>query len=86
MSNIYKNYNYIFFINVEIITFGCLNNDLIASTMETPIFEYLNGSHTYKSLIYNFLIVVFNKYSIPPTHILHKVRLINQLSIPLWSC
>jgi len=40
-----------------------------ASTMETSIFGYLNGSHTYTSLIYDFLIVVPNKHSIPPTQI-----------------
>jgi len=33
------------------------------------IFEYLNESHMYKLFIYNFLIVVSNKQSIPPpTH------------------
>jgi len=46
---------------------------LRASTMETSIFWYLNGSHTYTSLIYKFLIVVPNKHSIPPIQISHKV-------------
>ena len=41
--------------------------------METPIFGYLNGSHVYTSLIYNFLIVVPNKHSIPPTQTSHKI-------------
>jgi len=44
-----------------------------ASTMETSIFGYLNESHTYISLIYDFLIVVSNKHSIPPTQISCKV-------------
>jgi len=34
--------------------------------METHIFGYLNGSHVYTLLIYNFLKVVPNKYLIPP--------------------
>jgi len=37
--------------------------------METSIFKYLNGSHVYTSLIYNFLIVVPNKHSILSTQI-----------------
>jgi len=36
-----------------------------ASTMETPIFRFLNKSHVYTSLIYNFLILVLNRNSIP---------------------
>jgi len=44
-----------------------------APTIETSIFGYLNGSYTYTSLIYNFLIVVSNKHSIPSTQISHKV-------------
>ena len=43
-----------------------------ASTMETLIFGYLNGFHVYTSLIYKFLKVVPNKYSIPSTQIPHK--------------
>jgi len=51
--------------------------------METPISKYLNGSHVYISLIYNFLIivpniynfliVVRNKNSIPPTQHLTQI-------------
>jgi len=41
--------------------------------METSIFGYLNGSHTYTSLIYDFSIVVPNKHSNPPTQISCKV-------------
>ena len=45
-----------------------------ASTMETPIFGYLNGSHVYTSLIYNFLIEVPNKHSISPTQYLTQIN------------
>lgn len=54
-------------------TYKLLHQAIRASTMETPIFGYLNGSHTYTSLFYHFLIVVPNKHLIPPTQISHKV-------------
>jgi len=41
--------------------------------METPIFGYLNASHVYTLLIYNFLIVVYNKHLIPPTERLTQI-------------
>jgi len=41
--------------------------------MKTSIFGFLNESHVYTSLIYNFLIVVSNKQSTTPTQISHKV-------------
>jgi hypothetical protein len=40
--------------------------------MELPILWYLNEPHIYTSQIYNFLIIVPNKYSIPPTQHLLK--------------
>jgi len=43
------------------------NNDHPTFTMETFIFKYLNGSHMYISLFYNFLIVR-DKYSIQISH------------------
>jgi len=46
---------------------------LRASTLETPIFWFLNESHVYTSLIYNFLTVIPNKHSITSTKISHKV-------------
>jgi hypothetical protein len=54
---------------------------LRASTMELSIFEYLNGSHMYTSFIYNFLIIVPNKYSIPPTqHPLKNSKWVSQIT------
>jgi len=44
-----------------------------ASLIERPIFECLNESHTYILFVYNFLIVVCNKYSVILIHISHKV-------------
>ena len=41
--------------------------------METLIFRYLNKSYIDTSLIYNFLRVVSNKYSIHPTQ--HQIQI-----------
>jgi hypothetical protein len=44
-----------------------INSKYWASTVEHSNFEHLIRSHLYTSIIYNFLIIVLVKNSIPPT-------------------